>query len=258
MGGCVNHYPHHIGDFNNATRHLTRVERSLYRDMIELYYDTEQPLNSDTNKVARRILASTEEERAAMALVLEEFFVLQDDGWHNARCDAEIAKYKGQIEQASRAGRASAAKRSNKDKAAQERPFNDRSTTVVAPLNQPEPEPRTNSVTEVTGGDAASDAEKMTKDELWSAGKSLLSKSMPKAQCGSFVGKLVKDYGDQVVVDAVRAAVVARPADPAEYLKAVCMRAKGERLPPNKQVAIEQRNQAAVDEWLQQQGVTHA
>ena len=111
----LNHYPHHIGDFNNATRHLTRVERSLYRDMIELYYDTEQPLNADANKIARRILAVTEEERASMILVLEEFFVLRDDGWHNDRCDSEIAKYQGQIEQASRAGKASAAKRYGKN-----------------------------------------------------------------------------------------------------------------------------------------------
>lgn len=137
----MNHYPHHIGDFNNATRHLTRVERSLYRDLIELYYDTEQPLNSDTNKIARRVLANTEEERAALLVVLDEFFVLQDDGWHNARCDSEIAKYKGQIEQASKAGKASAAKRSNKKPAPNEQPFNDRSTTVDSPLNQPEPEP---------------------------------------------------------------------------------------------------------------------
>jgi hypothetical protein len=68
---------------------------------------------------------------------------------------------------------------------------------------------------------------------LWAAGKSLLTGAgMPKAQCGSFVGKLVKDYGDQIVVDAVRAAVVARPADPAEYLKATCMRAAGQRANP--------------------------
>ena len=63
----------------------------------------------------------------------------------------------------------------------------------------------------------------MAKDELWRAGKSLLEQAgMPKAQCGSFVGKLVKDYGDAVVVEAVRAAVVARPADPVSYLKATC------------------------------------
>jgi hypothetical protein len=83
-----------------------------------------------------------------------------------------------------------------------------------------------------TGGDAAKPADQLTKDELWAAGKSLLTGAgMPKAQCGSFVGKLVKDYGDLIVVEAVRAAVVARPADPAEYLKATCMRAHGQRAP---------------------------
>lgn len=126
----MNHYPHHIGDFNNATRHLTRVERSLYRDMLELYYDTEQPLNSDPAKIARRVLAVTSDEQTALNLVLEEFFVLQDDGWHNSRCDVEIAKYQGQIEQASRAGKASAAKRYGKNL-----------TVVEQPFNQPEPEP---------------------------------------------------------------------------------------------------------------------
>lgn len=141
----MNHYPHHIGDFNNATRHLTRVERSLYRDLLELYYDTEQPLNGDTAKLARRVIAVTDEERTALDVVLEEFFVLQDDGWHNTRCDAEIAKYQGQIEQASRAGKASAAKRSGRnpsgDKGALPLGSNDRSTTVQRPYHQPEPEP---------------------------------------------------------------------------------------------------------------------
>lgn len=59
---------------------------------------------------------------------------------------------------------------------------------------------------------------------------------MPEKQCGSFVGKLVKDYGEAIVVDMVRAAVVAQPADPAQWLKAACMRAAGER------AAVPQRN----------------
>lgn len=72
--------------------------------------------------------------------------------------------------------------------------------------------------------------DEMTKDELWSAGKSLLVQSgMPKDQCGSFVGKLVKDYTDKVVVEAVRIAVVERPADPASFLKATCQRLAGQR-----------------------------
>lgn len=94
-----------------------------------------------------------------------------------------------------------------------------------------------NSVPDGTGSAAAKPAADLTKQELWSAGKSLLSQSgMPEKQCGSFVGKLVKDYGDETVIDVVRAAVVAQPADPAQWLKAACMRAAGER------AAVPQRN----------------
>lgn len=62
-----------------------------------------------------------------------------------------------------------------------------------------------------------------TKDELWKAGKSLLTQSgMPVAQCGSFIGKLVKDYGAEAVLAAVREAIVVRPADPGPYIAAIC------------------------------------
>lgn len=86
------------------------------------------------------------------------------------------------------------------------------------------------SVPNGTGGFTAKPAADLTKDELWWAGKSLLAQAgTPAKQCGSIVGKLVKDYGDTVVIEAVRAAVVARPADPIEYLKATCMHAVGQR-----------------------------
>lgn len=74
----------------------------------------------------------------------------------------------------------------------------------------------------------------MTKDELWSAGKSLLEQSgMPAKQCGTFVGKLVKDYDAETVMDAVRRAVLERPADPASFLKATCQHIAGERAGKN-------------------------
>lgn len=97
------------------------------------------------------------------------------------------------------------------------------------------------SVPDGTGGEPPKSAEDMTKDELWAVGKSLLVQAgMPGTQCGSFVGKLVKDYGDDIVVEAVRSAVIERPADPASFLKACCQRRKGER--PNRQEALEQKN----------------
>ncbi len=90
---------------------------------------------------------------------------------------------------------------------------------------------------------AEKSAEQLTKDELWAAGKSLLMQAgMPKAQCGSYVGKLVKDYGDQIVIDAVRTAVVERPADAASFLKATCQTLAGQRARPNKQEQLEAKN----------------
>jgi hypothetical protein len=92
-------------------------------------------------------------------------------------------------------------------------------------------------------------AEERTKRELWRAGKSLLRDAgLPEAQCGSFVGKLVQDYGDAIVIDAVRAAVVAQPADPSEYLKATCQRMRGERKSPNRQEALEANNRAVAEQ----------
>lgn len=153
----MNHYPHHIGDFNSATRHLTFVERALYRELLDLYYDTERPLLADATKLARRVLAHTDEQREALQAVLQEFFVQEDDGWHNARCDREIAAYRERIEQQSRAGRASAEKRAqrmpgdgdgvgtvgagarkapNKQATDVARPFNDRSTNQNQNQNQ--------------------------------------------------------------------------------------------------------------------------
>ena len=114
-GENMHFYSHNIGDFNNATRHLTRVERSLYRDLIELYYDSEQPFQSvNTDRLARRVLAQTEEELTALAYVLDEFFQEFDGNYNHARCDAEIAKYHANTSAKAKAGIASAKARQTK------------------------------------------------------------------------------------------------------------------------------------------------
>ena len=85
----------------------------------------------------------------------------------------------------------------------------------------------------------------MTKEQLWSASKSMLEAAgMKKAQCGAFVGALVKKYGEDATKAALSAALLERPADPAGYLTAACQHAAGQRRqePVNKQQALEQRN----------------
>lgn len=134
----MNHYPHHIGDFDKATRHLTRIERSIYRDLIELYYDTETQLTLDISALCRKILARTDEEVTAVEQTLNEFFNETPIGWFHSRCETEIEKYRANASQKAQAGKASAAAKLLKAlqaATAVEHPLNERATAVEHPLN---------------------------------------------------------------------------------------------------------------------------
>lgn len=89
----MNYYEHHLGDYDGATAHLSWLEDCAYRRLICLYYRNEKPIPADIKQACRLVRAASKQEREAVQQVLEEFFELQEDGWHHARCDAEIAKY---------------------------------------------------------------------------------------------------------------------------------------------------------------------
>jgi uncharacterized protein YdaU (DUF1376 family) len=86
----MNYYPFHIGDYLSATRHLSWEEDAAYRRLLDTYYTTEKPLPADLRAVCRLVLATTDSQREAVRVVLEEFFQATDDGWRNSRADAEI------------------------------------------------------------------------------------------------------------------------------------------------------------------------
>ncbi len=86
----MNYFPFHIGDYVSATRHLTWAEDAAYRRLLDTYYTTEKPLPAELRAVCRLVLASTDEQREAVRVVLDEFFELTDFGWINTRADAEI------------------------------------------------------------------------------------------------------------------------------------------------------------------------
>jgi uncharacterized protein YdaU (DUF1376 family) len=107
----MHYYQFNIGDYASHTRHLTAIEDIAYRRLLDLYYLHERPLNSGSASVARQI--NMREYETEVSSVLEEFFTLTNDGWINVRADKEISHYRGKIEQASRAGKASAERRLN-------------------------------------------------------------------------------------------------------------------------------------------------
>jgi uncharacterized protein YdaU (DUF1376 family) len=85
----MHYYSFHIGDYRSSTAHLSNAEDLAYRRLIDMYYDTEQPIPLDTQRVARRLRVGIE----VVSAVLDDFFTLADDGWHHERCNEEIEKY---------------------------------------------------------------------------------------------------------------------------------------------------------------------
>ena len=86
------YYQHHIGDYAAATRHLSWLEDTAYRRLLELYYRQEKPLGNDLKRLCRDLRATTKDQKGAVQMVQEEFFTLREEGWRHSRCDAELER----------------------------------------------------------------------------------------------------------------------------------------------------------------------
>ena len=89
----MNFFEFHIGDYAEATSHLSLIEHGAYLQLIKKYYATEKPLSKKIAIVCKHAGAKNRHERNTVKKILSEFFDLREDGWHNKRCDAVIAKY---------------------------------------------------------------------------------------------------------------------------------------------------------------------
>lgn len=100
-------YQFNINDFNASTRHLNHVERALYRDLIDMYYQNERAICDDFDNLCRKLIVKTDDEKQALQNVLNDFFVLKTlkgdkaPCWHNARIDRELKNYKHRHKSAS-------------------------------------------------------------------------------------------------------------------------------------------------------------
>jgi uncharacterized protein YdaU (DUF1376 family) len=90
----MHYYNFNIGDYIKHTMHLTIEEDITYRRLLDLYYDTEAPIPTDIHWVSRRLRMGSE----VVESVLNEFFILTEEGYRNHRADAEIADYHAYID----------------------------------------------------------------------------------------------------------------------------------------------------------------
>ena len=137
----MRYYQFHIGDYRSGTDHLSDEEDLAYRRLLDLYYDTEEPLPNDLPQISRRIRFN--ERSTTVERVLKEFFELTQKGWINARAEREIRGYKRLKDVASRAGKASVeakkAKKLSEIPTTVEQPLNDRSTNQEPVTSNHEP-----------------------------------------------------------------------------------------------------------------------
>jgi len=98
----MNHYPRHVGDITQATFGLSLTEFGAYDRLLDAYYANEAPLPLSAPERYRMAGAATKQDRAAVDYVLTKFFVEREDGWHQNRCDRELAAYRERSESARR------------------------------------------------------------------------------------------------------------------------------------------------------------
>lgn len=99
----MHYYQFNIGDYAKHTRHLTNNEDLAYRRMIDHCYLNEEPLIDDVKKIARLInMRGCEDD---VKNVLDDFFELLADGWHNSRVDKDLVDYAGKAERARQNGK---------------------------------------------------------------------------------------------------------------------------------------------------------
>jgi len=101
----MHYYQHNIADYRKDTSHLSLLEHGVYHQLINQYYLTEQPIPLEETKLYRLMGARSEDEKAAIQNVLEDFFVKTEIGFIHKRCDIEIEAYQAKSQTASQSAK---------------------------------------------------------------------------------------------------------------------------------------------------------
>jgi len=80
----------YFNDFRNKTGHLSCLERGVYLNAMLAYYTSGKPLPQEQSRLFRLVDARSDEEKAALLPILEEFFTKEDGIWRHKRCDEEL------------------------------------------------------------------------------------------------------------------------------------------------------------------------
>lgn len=100
----MHYYNFNIADYRKDTHHLEPIEHYIYRFLMDSYYLNEKPIPKETQSVLRRLRLGIEEQKS-LENVLNDFFVLDDSGWHHKRIDSEISEYQAKCQKNAKNGK---------------------------------------------------------------------------------------------------------------------------------------------------------
>ena len=86
----MHYYKWHIGDFRKATRTLNLLQRGVYREMLDEYYESEQPLPLEEEALFDLLGVATTVERNLVRFVLLKKWIKTDEGYVQTRALAEL------------------------------------------------------------------------------------------------------------------------------------------------------------------------
>jgi len=95
----VHFYQFNIADYRKDTGHLTPIEHYIYRELLDMCYLNEIPINGGLMSIRRRLkLADTDD--LLIQGILDEFFIKTDDGYINNRVNLELSRIYDKSEKA--------------------------------------------------------------------------------------------------------------------------------------------------------------
>ena len=132
----MNYYYHHIGDFKKDTNYLTHQQRSIYLEMLWMYYDQEHGLEKDIQLLAMKVQSDMDTVKLLLSLYFDE----EEEYYTHKRIEEELQRTYAKSE----AARNSAKARWDKDSM---RTQSKRKANGMLPKTQ-DPKPKTQVYTE--------------------------------------------------------------------------------------------------------------
>jgi uncharacterized protein YdaU (DUF1376 family) len=87
----MHYYQFNISDYQSHTKHLTPIEDICYRRLLDWQYLHEKPIPNDIKSICRLLMLRDYQEEVEQ--ILNEFFVLTEDGWVNPRAFEDIEEF---------------------------------------------------------------------------------------------------------------------------------------------------------------------